>query len=48
MEFGRGKSSSLGQVEAEAITNGLLSTPGHSINRLIVVKSGKIILDRSK
>ena len=43
-----GASTALGATEADALANALFSTPNHSIERLIVVKGDKIILDRRK
>jgi hypothetical protein len=46
IEFGAGKTAGFGATEAGQIADHLATTPGHSIKRLIVVKDGKILLDR--
>ena len=46
IEFGAGGTAKFGATEAAAVAEHVLTTPGHSISRVIVVKDGKIILQK--
>ena len=45
IKFGEGESTKLSIDDANTIASDVLKTPGHSINRVIVVKGGVVIVD---
>jgi hypothetical protein len=46
IELGSGKTAGFGAAEACQIADYVATTPGHSIKRVVVVKDGKILVDR--
>lgn len=48
IELGAGESGQLGVNEAQKMAKDVVSTPGISINRVIVIKNGAIIVDVSR
>jgi len=47
-EFGAGRSGSITDEQISAIVEEVLTTPGHSIERLIIIKDGKILIDQER
>ena len=48
LELGRGNSDRIGVREATHMVQEILDTPGHTINRLLVIRHGVIIVDSSR
>jgi hypothetical protein len=47
VELGIGESSAIGVDAAQSMAESVLTTPGHRINRIIIIKDGQIIVDVS-
>ncbi|MDB5048351.1 MAG: Rhs-family protein [Fibrobacteres bacterium] len=48
IELGQGKSGSISDAQANQMAQDIIGTPGHSVDRVIVVKDGNIISDQSR
>ena len=48
VELGRVESGQIGDQEATQVAQEVLDTPGHTINRIIIIRNDKIIVDRPR
>jgi hypothetical protein len=48
VELGIGDSSGIGVDAAQSMAESVIATPGHSINRIIIIKDSQIIVDMSR
>ena len=48
VELGAGKSGSITPEAAQKMAQDVVGTPGHGVNRVIVIKNGEIIFDIGK